>query len=301
MTTYRFIIDNEEEFGDGVVRVVIEQLNYIKQQARIPSSIDTSVHEIRKSYKRLRALLRLIRYDIGEELFLVENAKYKKSGAALSRLRDLHVIISYLANCFEAQELIISEESFIRFIGYLNEQKESVMKRLTDEAVMDLLIKQCKEQIKVIGDIPVQDLGPQTIHNGVIHAYKKCLDKMEAAQLQLDDATLHQLRKKVKYLSNQMLLMQAVWPEYFINYSSSLSAASESLGNDHDLAEAISIIEETPYEILSGDEKQSLIKSIDNERKHITRDLWPLLGKIFAESSEAFAKRVKSYWLISRE
>ena len=54
---------------------------------------------------------------------------------------------------------------------------------------------------------------------------------MEAAQIELDDGALHQLRKKVKYLYNLMLLMEAVWPDYFITYSSSLSAASELLGN----------------------------------------------------------------------
>ncbi|MBS2097037.1 CHAD domain-containing protein [Carboxylicivirga linearis] len=301
MATYRFIIDNEEELGEGVVRVASEQLMYIKQQARIPVGMDVSVHEIRKSFKRLRALLRLIRYDIGEELFLSENTKYKESAAKLSRLRDMHVIISYLATCFEAEELVITEESFIRFVGYLNEQKEREMKQLVENSVMDSIINQCKEQLKVIKEYPLSNLGPHTIHNGVIHAYKRCLDKMKAAQLNLDDEALHQLRKKVKYLYNQMLLMEAVWPDYFITYSSSLSAASELLGNDHNLAETIVIIEEAPEQILSEEEKQSLIKSITNERRHITDELWPLLGKIFAECSGAFAKRVKSYWLISRE
>ncbi len=301
MATYRFIIDNEEELGEGIQRVISEQLNYIKQQARIPVNIDLSTHEIRKSFKRLRAVLRLIRYDIGEELFLSENVKYKEFAARLSRLRDIHVIISYLANCFEAEELVIGEESFIRFIGYLNEQKEKELRLLADKGVMEDIIKHCKRQLKVVKEYPVQNLGPHTIHNGVIHAYKRCLDKIEDAQLRLDDEALHQLRKKVKYLYNQMLLMEAVWPEYFVTYSSSLSVAAELLGDDHNHAETIAIIEETPDQILDEDEKQSLIISLTNERRHITRDLWPLLGKIFAEDAVAFAKRVKSYWLISRE
>jgi len=301
MAIYRFIIDNEEELSDGILRIAIEQLQYIKEQAKIPQNMDVSVHEIRKAFKRLRALLRLIRYDIGEELFLTENIKYKEWGRALSRVRDLHVIITYLAGCFEAEELVIKEMSFIRFIDYLNKQKEVEMKVLMEGALMNSVIDKCNKQINTMSHYPLSDLGPHTIHNGVIHAYKRCHDKMKSAQIKLDDETLHQLRKKVKYLYNQMLLMQAVWPDYFVNYSSALRSASELLGDDHNLAETIIIVEEVPDEVLREEEKLSLIKSLTMERRQIHDEVWPLLGKVFAESPTAFAKRIKSYWLISRE
>lgn len=298
---YRFAIDNEEELNDGIVRVAIEQLTFIKEQAKIPRSMDLSVHEMRKAFKRLRALLRLIRFDIGKQLFLTENTRYKNMAGALSTLRDIHVIISYLAGCFEADELVIEEESFIRFINHLNKQKETEMIALIENKTLDLIIKECDDQVYRIKEYPLTQVGPHTIYKGVTHAYKKCLNKMEAAQLMLDDGMLHKLRKKVKYLYNQMLLIQAVWPDYFTHYSDALKNISELLGDDHNLAETIVIIQETPDHILKAEEKQSLIRSINNERSTINDEVWPLLGKAFTESSAAFAKRVKSYWLISRE
>lgn len=301
MGTFRFVIDNEEELKDSIVRITSEQLNYVKGLTLIRKNIELSVHEIRKACKRLRALLRLIRYDIGEELFVQENTKYRDWAKSLSLLRDYNVIIAYLAGLFEADEIPISESNFIRFINHLNEQKEEEMKVVVEGGVFKAINKRCKEQLEIISSYTNVDFGPHTIHTGVINTYRGCLDTMEAAQRNLDDVTLHELRKRVKYLYNQMLLMQAVWPEYFIHYSSSLKSASELLGDDHNLVETITIIGETPSEILDETDKNSLIQCIENERRHIHGEVWPLMGKVFTESSEAFAGRVKSYWLISRE
>ncbi len=298
---YRFAIDNHEELNEGIARVIKEQLEYIANQCEIPVNIDSSVHEIRKAFKRLRAVLRLIRFDIGDELFHVENVKFRELSRLLSKLRDQHVIISYLAMCFEANELAISEDNYIRFVNFLNKQKEEEMKGIMDGNVLAHIKEKAEEYNKAVQAYPLKGLGPHTINDGVVHAYKQCLLQMEQAQLKLEDESLHTLRKKVKYLLNQMLLVQEVWPEYFLNYSSSLKNVSEFLGNDHNLAEAILLIKNTPDSIINAQEKTNLENAIVNERTQIHEEVWPLMGKIFTEDSESFVKRVKSYWMISRE
>lgn len=301
MLMYRFAIDNQEELHEGIIRVLKEQYAFIKHHTSIPEDIDTSVHEIRKAIKRVRAILRLVRWDIGEELYQGKNMQFRDLGRQLSELRDYHVIITYLAENFEAEELRIPEESFISLINYLNTKKETELKRLVDNQTLETIREQMEISTRELSEFPFDFLGPHTIRQGTANAYSQCLNKISETQLKLDDHPLHELRKRVKYLLNQMILIKEVWPDFFKNYSTSLKDASDLLGDDHNIAESITLVDSLPNEIITDNDKKNLIDSFTKERDHIHRELWPLLGKLFTEDAKAFVKRITSYWLISRE
>ncbi len=298
---YRFAIDNQEELKEGITRVLIEQYGYIAEQTTIPEDIDTSVHEIRKALKRVRAILRLVRWDIGEELYQSENSRFRDLARQLSLVRDYHVIISYLAENFEADELKISEPGFIKLVEHLNKKKEDELKRLVDSQALESIKEQMDLSAADIAEFPFEFLGPHTIRQGVSNSYSKCLNKISESQLKLSDHPLHELRKCVKYLLNQMILIQEVWPDFFKNYSTSLKQASDLLGDDHNLAETIKLVNELPEAILPKEEKESLTASFEKERDQLHQELWPLAGKLFTEDVQSFVKRITSYWLISRE
>ncbi|MCG8581585.1 MAG: CHAD domain-containing protein [Bacteroidales bacterium] len=298
---YRFAIDNQEELQEGIIRVLREQYAFIGHHTTIPNDIDTSVHEIRKAIKRIRAILRLVRWDIGEELYQSENMRFRDLGRQLSQLRDYHVIITYLAENFEAEELRIPENSFINLINYLNAKKEVELKRCVDNQTLETIKEQMEISTKDLSEFPFDFLGPHTIRQGTANAYSQCLNKISETQLKLDDHPLHELRKRVKYLLNQMILIQEVWPDFFKTYAVSLKEASDLLGDDHNIAEAISLVNSLPSDIISEEDKNNLTDSFRKERDHIHRELWPLLGKLFTEDAKAFVKRITSYWLISRE
>ncbi|WP_430814592.1 CHAD domain-containing protein [Carboxylicivirga sp. RSCT41] len=298
---YRFAIDNQEELQEGITRVLKEQYAFIGYHTSIPNDIDTSVHEIRKAIKRIRAILRLVRWDIGEELYQGENMRFRDLGRELSPLRDYHVIITYLAENFEAEELKIPEDSFINLVNHLNSKKEAELKRCIDNQTLETIKEQMEISTHELSEFPFDFLGPHTIRQGTANAYSQCLNKMAETQLKLDDHPLHELRKRVKYLLNQMILIQEVWPDFFKTYSTSLKEASDLLGDDHNIAEAITLVNSIPNEILSLEDKNNLTDSFTKERDHIHRELWPLLGKLFTEDAKAFVKRITSYWLISRE
>ena len=124
---------------------------------------------------------------------------------------------------------------------------------------------------------------------------------MELSQKLLNDDTLHELRKQVKYLLYQMQLCEEVWPSYFTTFIQAIKEVSDLLGNDHNLVEALKMMEDAPENILSASSKASLKQSFTNERLHLHEDTWPLMAKIFSEDSDAFIKRIKSYWLIGRQ
>src|SRR6266508_2069195 len=62
------------------------------------SSRAKAVHEARKDMKKLRALLRLVRAEIGEEVYAHENAGFRETAGQLSGVRDADVMILTLAD-----------------------------------------------------------------------------------------------------------------------------------------------------------------------------------------------------------
>ncbi|MCW3057232.1 MAG: domain containing protein, partial [Solirubrobacterales bacterium] len=62
---------------------------------------EKAVHEIRKALKRLRALVRLLRHELGEEAFARESAALRDAGRRLAGARDAEVLLDTLDSLLE--------------------------------------------------------------------------------------------------------------------------------------------------------------------------------------------------------
>ena len=94
----QFEIGKRETFEQGIHRL-LEQLNTDTARMLVAGSrIHISIHEARKNIKKLRAVLRLIRHEIGEQKYLALNAFYREAGQKVALLRDDTSIIELLEN-----------------------------------------------------------------------------------------------------------------------------------------------------------------------------------------------------------
>jgi hypothetical protein len=59
--------------------------------------LNPAVHEARKDLKKLRAVLRLVRDDLGDAVYRSENVRFRDAGRMLSGARDAHVRVETLA------------------------------------------------------------------------------------------------------------------------------------------------------------------------------------------------------------
>ncbi len=87
-----------ERLADGLRRIALGQLDLaveLLEGDASPASAGT-VHETRKALKRVRALLRLLRGELGERSFARESATVRDAGRRLAEARDAEVIIATL-------------------------------------------------------------------------------------------------------------------------------------------------------------------------------------------------------------
>src|SRR5947209_980737 len=88
-----------ESVRDGLRRVLTEELEAAIEQLERASdkTRDEAVHEARKSVKKVRGALRLVRPQIGR-VYRKENARLRTAGRGLSELRDAGAIIGAFDN-----------------------------------------------------------------------------------------------------------------------------------------------------------------------------------------------------------
>jgi len=91
-------LEPHEPLATGLKRIVHEQIDRaLEQLAEAPEGRDEGVHDARKRFKKIRAVLRLVRDEIGQEVYQPENVFYRDAGRRLSDVRDSFVMIETLA------------------------------------------------------------------------------------------------------------------------------------------------------------------------------------------------------------
>ena len=88
------LADGLRRMAAGQAKLAIELLAGPEDNGTAPD--EKAVHETRKALKRLRALLRLLRHQLGEDAFARENAVLRDTGRRLSGARDAEVMVGTL-------------------------------------------------------------------------------------------------------------------------------------------------------------------------------------------------------------
>src|ERR1700757_2487593 len=93
-----FQLKTGEKFAQGVRRIARKEIKTIVEHLEGQRGEDEgrAVHEARKDLKKMRALLRLVRDQLGEEVYQRETRDFREVGRALSPRRDAQVLAKTL-------------------------------------------------------------------------------------------------------------------------------------------------------------------------------------------------------------
>ena len=98
MSERAYRIDPAQPVPDEVRRVARGRIDHAIDELRgtSDSTRAEAVHEARKDMKKLRALLRLVRDELGEDVYRRENDCFRDTARTLSGLRDAEVMLATL-------------------------------------------------------------------------------------------------------------------------------------------------------------------------------------------------------------
>lgn len=255
------------------------------------------IHEIRKTMKRSRAVLKLYRFATGESVYVEENALFRDISRHISDLRVGAVRIKTMGKLIK-QGSIKGNTSFYKHL--VEEMKAEHMERIHEMIVKEKvqrsiasILRNNRKRISHLAGFPCEF---DMLSSGLKRMYRRCVVNLDTAMKQPSAENIHNFRKPVKYMWSQMVLLHPIWPLVFGQNIRNLDKLGERLGDEHDLAELEQYLWSHHY--AKAEAIEPLILAIRKERKRIQRNVWPLSRKVFAETPAAFAKRVHAYWKV---
>jgi CHAD domain-containing protein len=230
----------DEEAADGVRRVARGQLDIAADQlaGKGEADLDTAVHESRKAFKRLRALVRVARDAVGDEAYRRENAAFRDAGRRLSATRDAAVMVETLDDLTGRYRGELSDDAFSGLREALASEAAAASERLAEDsgAVEEVHGALEAARRRVAGWPLDDDGGLEMLEPGFERVYRRGRRALKAARKDADTEQLHELRKRAKDLWHAAQILRPAAPKEMKKLARRAHALSDLAGDDHDLA-----------------------------------------------------------------
>ena len=281
-------LESNENPAGGIRRIAREQLGKalceIEKVATAKSG--PAVHATRKHIKKVRALLRLVCDEIGEEIFAEENRRLRDVARLLSGARDAQVQLNVLEKLREDARQ--KKSAFRRTAATL---RHEIARASTDLSAEQ---KVAETTLQWIGDRlegwPMDDLDLESLCCALERFYRRGRKALARAETHPSAENFHTVRKRVKDLWYQALLLRNLDPTVMCQLADAADLLGRQLGDLHDLAffrSRLKTKEEFPEA-----ERAFLLGLICARERAMEKAALDLGARFFVEKPKAFAKRL---------
>jgi CHAD domain-containing protein len=290
-------IFKQEPFQENFHRMVLEQLQHaLLFCGQFVEKPDFATHEIRKSTKRIRAIYRLYRKATGEEVYRHSNKLYSHLSQSLADIRISAVNVASLQWLAADKRLPVAREFMHGLITDTDKHHQQITLKIIEEQQADRYLTELltaemaaiKTKPAIVCDFP--DLIP-----GFRRTYSQ--GRKNLAQVMLDPATenLHELRKQVKSIWIQFLILRPIYPAYFGVMAHQLDALAQKLGLDHDLAELELHLNKEPSQ-KSKTATTGLLGFLHKKRQTLQRAAIQLAMRLFIEKPRTLSVKMERFY-----
>ncbi|HEA30995.1 MAG TPA: CHAD domain-containing protein [Leeuwenhoekiella sp.] len=239
--------------------------------------VGEDVYEIRQNFKKIRALLRLARDE--KDNYSRENKFFRDEARKIASVRHANSMIEGLDLIQQQYNERIYKKAFSDIRIHLEEHRDKEVEKVLQEnhVLQDMhqnLEPRCEKTTSFFKGVD----SFKTIGSGIKRVYKRGKKAHTKALNSKSTSNLHDLKKRVNYLIDQLDAINPVWPKFLKAWSEELHELSAFLGSYRDLAMLNDYLQENNTKISTEDGAYLLGTLItghqDQLRKHAI-----LLGK----------------------
>jgi len=196
---------------------------------------DRGVHAIRKQFKRVRAALRLLRPCLGSAAYRRENALIRDTARPLNPMRDAAILPLTLRR-LQARADGKEGAAFARHVNGVLRQERRAARRPFEPGALKAAVRRLRAFKRRIEALTAARLDRTTPSGGLERTYKAGRNALASVTLQATDEHLHEWRKQVTYLANQLEDFAPPDSKGFAARLERFRRLAVRLGDDHDLA-----------------------------------------------------------------
>lgn len=282
-----------EEDVKAILASAVGQLNLPEAFRDDPHG---AVHDTRKTIKRIRALLKMIRDGTGYSFYFRENRFFRDLSRSISRARDLYVLQ-------ETLELVVTQA------GVQNDTATAALDRLIRDhleremevlsgpgGVFETIPAELDEALKRLDATLRLESTFASIRKGLRRTYRKGRRLLGPLQKSPGMSNTHEFRKSSRYLQFQMELLVPLYPGMLAGYAASIDSMTEKLGHIRDLQRLQLFLQQSERKTASGASGDLLRRSIQSLAEGGYREVFALAPLIYAEKPKHYTSRIRRYW-----
>lgn len=289
---YRFKL--QEPLAQEVRRVALGQIDLAEEKLTSKDDIPDAIHNARRSLKRLRALIRLLRPAIGDAAYRRESERVAGTARLLAGARDVHVM-RLTATKLESRFGPLPDGAGKRLNALLAKEAAAIPSDAGKDGRTEAL-KRLKQMRKFFNGHALDGVSFESLAEGLERCYRKGRRGFREAYRKPSDESFHAWRKSVQRHWRHMQLISRAWPEALSARADEAKELSRLLGEDHDLAVLLAKVAETAPESLTREDVAAvgaLCRSCQAEIRALAE---PRGARLFAEPAEELRRRIEAYW-----
>ncbi|KQT66153.1 MULTISPECIES: CHAD domain-containing protein [unclassified Aureimonas] len=277
-----------------LTRIAEEQLTKAAAELSGGGDRHEAIHDVRKRFKKLRALFRLMRSG-DPALLRAENARLRDAARALSAVRDRAALIESL-DALEAHfGSDVATDAFRPARAELERRRDAAVEAEGDLgakiATTLATIEECRAALSAAAFQRPLKRAPLIVAEGIHHTQRAARHALGEAATSGEAEAFHALRKHAKDHAAHLGLLLDLWPAAMRTAREAAAAIGDDLGLDHDYAllRAEMIAEPSAF---GSEADRSVVLGLMDRRQGVLRAAsLTSARRLFAESPKAAAAR----------
>ena len=300
MSSRSFRLNPGEPLPDEVRRVARGRIDHALDELRgeSDSTREEAVHEARKDMKKLRALVRLVRGELGDRVYRAENACFRDTARELSGVRDADVMLATLGDLEQRYGELPGAGNRLRpaLVAHRFRTSAGSLKPAAQSAIDTL-----GEVRERVADWPLETDGFEALEEGLGRIYRQGRRDFRAARKAPTAERMHEWRKRTKDLWYHLQLLQDSWKPVVSALADEAHELSDRLGDEHDLT----VLREWAHRHASAlNGAEPVLRGFDvileNRQRELQQEAFEYGARIYADKPSVFVRRLESWWEVAR-
>ncbi|MEM7398028.1 MAG: CHAD domain-containing protein [Pseudomonadota bacterium] len=288
-------LDPALPMSEALRSVALAELDTAHTSLAAPPDRHKGVHSARKCFKRLRSLLVLARPGMPEPLYANLNTRVARIGKGLAAARDAHALFDALNTLERNTEHGLGDGTIDNMRGWLGERRKEAARNLEQSSAAQSL-EMLLELRPRFASLVVYPDNFKPISKGLQLSYYRAREQFKAAFRSKDAEILHDWRKSVQRHWRHMQLLTPCWPSELGARAEAARGLSQTLGDDHDIANLMHLATTPTMTFGSPEEISAFLKRCKIRTKELRKDAKIRGERLFIEKPQPFAGRIHAYW-----
>lgn len=287
-----YYIEPKEKLSSAFQRINTEQRDKARRALQDPEGPEEAIHTARKHFKKIRALARLIRDELGEDAYKEQNVYYRDLGRILSELRDATSLIEALELLQDHYEKYLKAHTFREIESFLREEKDQLWAQpQRQDSRLEAALKTLEASDDYISRLSVDEDPWNRLLSSLERVYKRGYRAWQDSRAAPTPANIHEWRKRCKYLWYHYRLLKQGWKPVLAPQADETHTLSNLLGDHRDMSLLKDKVRKNRERF---DPKSTMVlRAVASRHQEVLLEQAHLqAGRIYAEKPKHFRRRM---------